>query len=121
MSTPLATTRPSAIPEWIGTREQLRWLYGISASILLLNLLDAGFTLYWVWSGRAKEANPLLSWAVLEYPLTFVLVKMALVSGGLFLLWRHRERPLAVIAMFLAFLTYYWLLTLHVGAIRIIL
>lgn len=98
----------------IGTREHYRWLEGIVKGTLVLNLLDAIFTLLWVASGLAREANPLLHHLVHDYPLAFVASKLALVGLGSLLLWRLRERPLAVVAMFVAFLAYYTLLLIHV-------
>jgi hypothetical protein len=34
-----------------------RWLHGIVKTVLVLNLLDAIFTLVWVRFGYAREAN----------------------------------------------------------------
>ena len=44
----------------IGTPEHYRWLRGIVATVLVLNLLDAVFTLVWIQAGHAREANPVL-------------------------------------------------------------
>jgi hypothetical protein len=98
----------------IGTHEHFRWLEGIVKGTLVLNLLDACFTLAWVWAGLAREANPLLDELVHGHPIAFVGAKLGLVGLGSLLLWRLRGRPLAVIAMFVAFLTYYALLLIHV-------
>jgi hypothetical protein len=98
----------------IGTREHFRWLEGIVKGTLVLNLLDALFTLVWVWAGLATEANPFLHVFVHEHPLVFVAAKLSLVSLGSLLLWRCRSRPLAVVAIFVAFLVYYALLLVHV-------
>ena len=81
---------------------------------LVLNLLDALFTLVWVRLGLASEANPFMAELVHEHPIAFVAIKLGLVGLGSVLLWRLRHRPLAVIAMFLAFLAYYAILLLHV-------
>ena len=99
----------------IGTPEQFRWLGGIVKVILGLNLLDALFTLAWVTLGVAKEANPLLETLVRDHPVVFIVVKLGLVAGGSWLLWTHRNRPLAVVGIFVGFLTYYGLLLFHVG------
>lgn len=98
----------------VGTREHFRWLEGIVKVTLVLNLLDALFTLVWVGTGLATEANPLLHDLVHEHPLAFVTSKLALVTLGSLLLWRLRRRPLAVIAIFVGFLAYYGLLLIHV-------
>jgi hypothetical protein len=109
MSAPAETEAPR-----IGTREHFRWLEGIVKGTLVLNLLDALFTLVWVVNGLANEANPLLHVVVHEHPLAFVMAKLALVSLGSLLLWRYRHRALAVVGIFVAFLTYYLLLLIHV-------
>lgn len=111
MSTPVSRSSGS-LP--IGTRQHYRWLEGIVKVTLVLNLLDALFTLVWVWLGLASEANPFLAELVLAHPLAFVATKLGLVGLGSLLLWRLRHRPLAVVAMFLAFLVYYGILLLHV-------
>ncbi len=105
----------------IGTAEHFVWLGGVVKVVLALNLLDALFTISWVSLGLAREANPLLSALVRDYPVLFTSVKLALVSGGSWLLWEHRARPLAVIGIFFAFLVYYSLLLLHVGYLSLII
>ncbi len=106
---------------WIGTPEQFRWLFGIVKVILGLNLLDAIFTLIWVNAGLAREANPLLAEIVREHPVAFASIKLGLVAGGSFLLWRYRRRPLAVVGIFLAFLVYYLLLLYHIGYLSLVI
>lgn len=98
----------------VGTAEQFGWLQGIVKALLVLNLLDALFTLVWVRAGLAREANPLIAQLVNEHAVGFVLVKLALVSLGSWLLWQYRERPAAVIAIVAAFLTYYLILLYHI-------
>jgi Domain of unknown function (DUF5658) len=105
---------PSRSIASIGTDEHFRWLQGIVKVVVVLNLVDATLTLLWVWGGLAHEANPLLADLVRQYPVGFAATKLALVGLGTLLLWRLRERPLAVIAIFLAFLAYYYLLLMHV-------
>jgi glucan phosphoethanolaminetransferase (alkaline phosphatase superfamily) len=73
----------------------------------------------WVSTGHAIEGNPLL-WDLPEhFPLTFVTVKTSLVSLGTLLLWRYRARPLSVVALFVAFLAYYFLLLYHLAAMNL--
>ncbi len=105
----------------IGTAEYFRWLGSIVKVVLTLNLLDAIFTMVWVTAGLANEANPLLATLVRDHPLVFTVVKLSLVGGGSWLLWQHRQRPFAVVGIFLVFLTYYFLLLLHVGYLSLIL
>lgn len=99
--------------ERIGTPEHFRWLEGLVKSLLVLNLLDAVFTLFWVRAGLAREANELMSDLVTEHAVTFVAVKLGLVSLGSWLLWRWRENAAAVIGIFAAFLVYYLILLYH--------
>lgn len=105
----------------IGTPEHFRWLGSIVKILVFLNLLDAIFTLVWVTAGLADEANPLLATLVRDHPLVFTVVKLGLVGGGSWLLWRHRRRPLAVVGIFGVFLTYYFLLLVHVGYLSLIM
>lgn len=100
----------------IGTLEHFRWLEQIVRWILILNVLDATLTIYWVFTGQAKEANPLMDTLITTHPVLFVIVKCALVGMGSWLLWRYKKRPLAVVSIFGAFLTYYCLLLYHLNA-----
>jgi len=103
---------PRRLP--VGTAEHFGWLQGIVKAVLVLNLLDALFTLVWVRSGLAQEANPLIERLVDQHAVEFVLVKLGLVGLGSWLLWNRRQRPGAVIAIFAAFLAYYVVLLYHV-------
>ena len=98
---------------WIGHPEHFRWLYGIVKVVLVLNLLDAVFTLIWVHAGLAEEANALMRDLVNNHTVRFVLAKLALVSLGSILLWYRRHHPLAVIAIFLTFFAYYLIFLYH--------
>jgi hypothetical protein len=99
----------------VGSEDHFGWLDGLIRALLVLNLLDAVFTLFWVHAGLAREANPLLRELVVHHPVAFVAAKLALVTLGSLLLWWRRHRPLAAIAVFVAFLAYYGLLLMHVG------
>lgn len=46
-------------------------------ALLILCSLDMFSTVYWVTSGQAIEANPLLAWTFHIHPLVFVLLKTA--------------------------------------------
>ncbi len=92
---------------------QYRWLHGVVKGVLVLNLADALFTLYWVRAGHAREANDLIDELVNEHAVLFVVTKLALVGLGSWLLWNRRSRPLAVVAIFVVFLVYYAILMLH--------
>ena len=113
-----APTQPRTPPQpggiHVGTPEQFRWLHGVVKAVLVLNLLDTLFTLVWVRSGLAVEANTLIDELVNEHALGFVAVKTTLVGLGSWLLWQRRKRPSAVIAIFTAFLAYYLVVLYHV-------
>jgi hypothetical protein len=102
---------PVALP--IGTDEQFRWLDGILKAIVIMNLLDAVLTLGWIQAGLAEEANAFLRDLAHGNAMGFMLAKIGLVSPGALLLWRYRERPLAIVGAFGAFLIYYLVLLHH--------
>ena len=104
----------------IGTPRHFAWLHGIVKGVLVLNLLDAVFTLLWVGAGLAEEANPLMEELVTGHPVLFTLTKLGLVGAGSWLLWRWRTRPLAVVAIFVAFVSYYAVLAHHLGYLGIL-
>ena len=107
----------------VGTSEQFKWLNGILAVVFILNVVDGILTLVWYFTGRAKEANPLLAQVISLHPVLFICVKISLVGLGSYLLWKYRKKALAVIGIFMAFLAYYTILLIHVRAmnVRIIL
>ena len=107
-----APPRPTPSPR-IGTAEHFRWLHGIVAVTLVLNLVDAILTLFWVGAGFAREANPLMRDLVVHHPVYFAVAKLGLVGLGSLLLWWLRDRPLAVIGIFAAFAVYYLILLHH--------
>lgn len=104
-------------PAWLGTPQQFAWLEGVVKWVLVLNVVDAVLTLMWISAGMATEANPLLEPLVQNHPFSFVTAKLSMVSMGTLLLWRHRDRPLAVVATFVAFLAYFFLFLYHLYAL----
>ena len=117
MSDETSTPPEQRIPAWIGNAEHFRWLDGLLRVAVVLNISDALFTLWWVLTGRAREANPLLAHLIDYSPVLFIVVKTGLCSLGLVLLWRLRRRPLAVVGLMIVFLAYYFLLWIHLGAL----
>jgi len=97
----------------IGTHQHFQWLDGIAKSILVLNLVDGVFTIVWVEFLQAQEMNFMMRDLVQTSALSFMLVKLTLVSLGTLFLWRYRSNALAVISLFLAFFSYYWVLLVH--------
>ena len=103
----------------VGKPAHYRWLFGFVCAVLVLNLIDAVFTVMWYTSGAATEANPFMAVLLAWGPLPFVLGKILIVSAGSWLLWRRRRRPLAVICIFFAFMVYYFILLYHLGALQL--
>ena len=117
----MASSSTGSIDGRIGTAEHYRWLHGIVQVVLVLNLLDAVFTILWVGAGLAREANPLFEVMVRDHPVAFASAKLVLVALGSLLLWRLRHRPLAVVAIFVSFLAYYLILLYHVRFLGLLL
>jgi len=93
--------------------QQFCWLAWIVKAVIVLNLLDSIFTLIWINTGPATEANVFLKNLTDHNPVVFMLVKISLVSLGLILLWRYRRHPVAVAGLLLAFATYSIILLFH--------
>jgi hypothetical protein len=96
-------------------------LWAVAAAVLLLNLFDAVATLVWVNLGIAHEANELLAHLLDRNAVLFMAVKLALVFLGVGLLWRRRERRLAVFGLVLALVAYASLGLYHVHVARVAL
>lgn len=107
------------MPRPIGTARHFSWLKGIVAAVLVLNLLDGALTIYWVAAGMAEEANPLLADLVTHSPVLFIMVKLALVCLGSYLLWIRRHHRMSVIAIFAVFILYYFILIYHLQAFEL--
>src|SRR5262245_28626949 len=111
----MSSTDRSALPRFqVGTAQHFRWLHGIVKAVLVLNLLDAIFTLVWVRWGFALEANLMIDRLVEHYAVAFIAVKLGLVGMGSWLLWQRRNHATAVVAIFVAFMAYYLVLLYHV-------
>lgn len=85
------------------TRRAVTWAAGL---VVVLNMLDAAWTLALVRVGAADEGNPLMDQALSWGPMRFMLAKLTLVSLSVLLLWRLRDRWSAVIGLFSAAATY---------------
>jgi hypothetical protein len=84
-------------------------------ALLVLNLADALFTLAWVQSGLASEANPVMAGAIDLGPAIFILSKIGLVSLAVLLLWRNRTRLSARLALVPLAMLYAFVAGGHVG------
>ncbi|HET6586106.1 MAG TPA: DUF5658 family protein [Nannocystaceae bacterium] len=91
------------------------WLRNAVLAVLLLNLADLIFTMWWVQTGVATEANVLLTGLVERNFVVFALAKTMLVSLGVLLLWRQRRRPLATFGIGVSFVAYNGLFLYHLG------
>ena len=105
-------------PSWIGTEKQFKVLWWILSVTIVLNLIDAMFTIHWIERGEAAEANPLMN-LIISQPVLFVCVKTALVSFGCYLLWSRHRRPIAIVSIIIAFLAYYAVLLHHLRAVKL--
>ena len=89
------------------------WLALVAASVLAFNSLDALFTVFWIRAGYAQEANVLMRDLAHGDPVSFVLVKCALVGLGVLLLWRLRQHSFAVAGLVLGLCAYYLIVLYH--------
>jgi hypothetical protein len=92
------------------------WLRLVAGVLIVLNLVDAIFTLVYTEGGVATEANPLMATALGASPIAFMLAKLALVSFGVLVLWRLRYRRSAAVGLVGAATAYAWLVVHHVTA-----
>lgn len=83
------------------------------SSVVILNAVDALFTVFWVEVGLAVEANPLMEVVMNQSPVLFALAKITLVNASVFLLWRiDQRRSIRSVAAFCA-AVYYCILLFH--------
>ena len=93
--------------------------YVIMAHILLfiivLSTIDGVMTIAWVNNGHAVERNPYMAELIAgkSNMIPFMVVKTILVVGGCAVLWKQREKKLAVIGTFLIFLIFSLLFIYH--------
>ncbi len=103
----------------VGEPHQFKWLVGVIVTVFVLNVVDGVLTILWVSTKQAREANPLLARALGLHPVLFIVIKIALVGMGSYLLWRHRKRAVAVVGIFVAFIAYYWVMVMHVSVMNV--
>jgi hypothetical protein len=75
------------------------YLSPASVALLMLNLLDGLFTLFFLQLGVAEELNPLMRAAYEQSPLFFMFSKLLIVNIGLWLLCLHRRLKASRIAI----------------------
>ena len=83
--------------------------------LMVFNVVDAFYTLMWVQSGLAVEANPLMNSALSMGPGAFIIIKMTMVSLGLILLWRLRENKFARITVLVPAVFYSVVIGSHIA------
>jgi hypothetical protein len=88
-----------------------------AAAVIVLNLADAVFTLLYVHTGLAREANPFMESALGGGSVTFMITKLALVSLGVLLLVRLHPRRAASIGLIGAAVAYSTLFVYHLSAV----
>src|SRR5712692_6784040 len=91
--------------------------FGISMAVLVLNLLDALFTLAFLQLELAVEANPLMNLAYRSSPLAFVLIKLGMVQVGIMILHLHRQFRVAHYALNIAAAVYAGIVSYHLAFI----
>jgi hypothetical protein len=89
----------------------------VAAAVVVLNLADALFTLVYVQAGLADESNPFMETALGHGPVGFMIVKLALVSLGVTLLFRLRARPVATAGLVGTALAYSGLFLYHLSGV----
>lgn len=91
-------------------------LFYWAAALLVMNLLDGIFTLAAVQAGAATEANPLMEVTLGWGSVWFIMAKTGLVSGGVLMLWRARQRLLAHTGLIALTLVYAAVVGYHLSA-----
>ena len=98
-----------------------RLAYAAAAALVIMNLLDAVFTLVYICSGVATESNPIMNHFLQMGPVMFVMTKMALVSLAVFLLIRLlKRRQAASLALIGTSAAYALLICYHISAVHLL-
>lgn len=97
------------------------WLKFFLKSIIVLNVLDAILTIVWVKYGLAEEANLFLRGLVHSSPVTFILLKVSVVSLCCLFLWKNRRHPFAEKGLFAVFAIYSAILIYHLHFLNLLL
>ena len=78
-----------------------------------LNALDAFATLYWVMNGIASEANPVMDEWLNLGPIPFIVVKLGLVTVGVYFLWTFRKFKLSKLSVLPVLILYLLVTVMH--------
>lgn len=106
---PACSTADRGLP-WLSDAVGSR---GLAIGVLVLNLLDALFTLIYMQLHLAEEANPLMSLAYRGSPVWFVAAKLGLVQLGLLVLFANRQNGLARLGLSGATVIYSGVVSYH--------
>ena len=93
--------------------EQFVWFSRFLGTLVVMNVLDGAFTLFWILTNRAVEANPLMALAIEIHPAFFMTIKVLLVNAGSVLLLKYCYKTLASISIAIAFCTYWAIMLYH--------
>ena len=77
--------------KWSWLSDASFYLSPASVALLVLNLFDGLFTLFFLQLAVAEELNPLMRAAYEHSPMAFMGSKMVVVNAGLLLLCLHRK------------------------------
>ena len=97
------------------------WLERLLAVTLIFNTLDIIMTLLVVLAGFAVEANPVMAAVLDTNPVVFAVVKLAMVSAGVWVLWSYRTHRLASVGSIAIFCAYTAVMAWHLRSIHILL
>lgn len=110
-----AATTGESVSADEGLARRREWMSYLIGAIFVLNAIDAVATVTWVSAGMAYEANPLMAQLLEVHPVVFVATKLTLVGLCVYLLWRHCDRTLSVVATIALFGLYYALIVYHLS------
>lgn len=100
-------------PQLAENRARFDLFAKILGVVIVLNVLDGLLTLFWVYTDRATEMNPLMSVLIEAHPVLFMSLKIALVHLGSIILLRNCDRSLAKLSVLIAFSLYGALILYH--------
>ena len=95
--------------------EGTQWFARLCLAMVVLNSLDAFFTVASLRMGWATEINPFMRIAYQASPVWFVLLKLVAVQAGIIVLFANRERQLARYGLFLCAAAYAGVVLYHVA------
>jgi hypothetical protein len=92
-----------------------------ASAIVILNLIDALFTILYTSGNVAAEGNPLMQNVLAASPVIFVITKLSLVSLCVTLLWRYGHKNAAVLGLLGTTAMYVVLIGYHLSAVPLLI